>query len=491
MVLDSVKFHIRVVIFAAFYVISALMSVVYAQGLSEAEGAPISARVDTDHASTLLLADKMGLAPGQTITLALAQELEKGWHVYWKNPGATGLPLSLSWTLPTGVSVGEVIYPTPERIMEGEFATFGLHGEPVFLVPLTVADDVAAGEIVEIRLDASWLICAEICVPEEATLSLSMPISNDTSTYQPGVAKVKQAKAKTPIAYKGAVQFQDNGEGLFLTLEVDETIKRFGKNLFFFPDVAGVSDPSALQPVSVRDGTATIEIAPGYDYKPGVFKAIGGVLAAKSGYRQGITFEAPVEVVAPPPKRVSAGKATTSVNLVFLFGAAFLGGVLLNLMPCVFPIVFIKAAAFLKSAQSDRATLRLHGLLYAGGVVATFAALGGALLILRAGGAQIGWGFHLQSPFVVALSAYILFLVGLNLAGLFDIGESAQRLGGAGQVGAKSGAQAGDTGDGAASFFYWRPCRRGRSPLHRTIFKRAHRGRNHGSPRQLVWGFSW
>ena len=409
---------------------------------------PRSERVETDHASTILLADKTALVPGQTITLALDQVLDKGWHVYWKNPGATGLALNLTWTLPAGVSAGEIIYPTPERIMVGDFANYGHHGAPVFLIPLRVADDITLGETVDIRLEATWLICEEVCVPEDAVFSLSLPVASQAEIYRPGAEKVSEALLHAPTTFQGTAQFQDNDRELILNIEVDKTISRLGKELFFFPDIAGLSDPSAPQAVTIKGGVATLKIMPGYEFSRGAFETIRGVIGVQKGEKRGVEINAPVEVIAAPLAYEGAIDDPSSANLVLLFAAAFIGGALLNLMPCVFPIVFIKAATFIKSARSERAALRFHGVLYAAGVIATFAVLGGALLILRAGGAEIGWGFHLQSPFVVALSAYVLFLVGLNLAGLFEIGETAQRLGGAVEVPAGVGAY----GDKLASF---------------------------------------
>ena len=389
------------------------------------------ARVLTEHAETALVAEQAGFAPGETLWFALHQQLEDGWHVYWKNPGDSGLPLTLDWTLPDGFVAGDPVYPTPERIPVGPIANYGFHGEPVFLLPVTASTAVEPGTEVAIALRATWLICEEICVPEDGTFSLSLPAAADPEPALDGAVLAARARREAPAPFDGDATFQASADALVLALPAPEGV---GKDAYFFSEREGLVEPAAAQSVSVKDGMLTIAMKPGFDYRPEAIGRLTGVLASSDRRpSRGFRIEAASETAAASTA-VAAGKTVQSSvgpgGVAFLFAAALFGGVLLNIMPCVFPVIFIKAASLMNSVHADRGAVRRHGLLFAAGVLASFALLGGALLALRAGGAQLGWGFHLQSPMVVALSAYVLFLVGLNLSGVFEVGESLQGAGG-------------------------------------------------------------
>ena len=387
-----------------------------------------SARVVTERAESVLAPERAGFAPGETLWFAFAQKLEPGWHVYWLNPGDSGLPLTLDWTLPEGFVAGEPVYPTPERIPVGPIANYGFHGDPIFLAPVTAPASLVAGQSIGISVDATWLICEEICVPEDGRFELSLVSGAAPPAGAPGGALVEKARAAIPAAYDGAASFRATSNSLMLTIAAPEG---FAKDAFFFPEAEGVIEPAAPQTATLTDGQLKISMAPGFAYDPNALEELRGVLATSDRHpARGVAISASNEGGAALAGSANASGGPASVNLVFLLGAAFFGGVLLNIMPCVFPVIFIKAASLMRLAESEQSVARRHGGLFALGVLASFAALGGALLVLRAGGEQLGWGFHLQSPIVVALSAYVLFLVALNLAGVFEIGESLQSAGG-------------------------------------------------------------
>lgn len=400
-----------------------------------------SNRVDTEYASSIFRAEHAAFVPGRTTWLAFSQKLEPGWHVYWKNPGDSGLALDLRWRLPEGFSAGEVVYPTPERIPVGPLANFGHHGAPVFLVPVSVDDSVATGAAAEISVDATWLICEEICVPEEGAFTLAMPVAPLADADPAGAALVAAARAAAPEALSGDAVFAARPDRLILSLDAPEGFSGAEPKqpLFFFPEAEGLIEPAAEQVISIAEGRITVSMAPGFAYDADGIETLSGVIAevaAESGAPpRGYALAASREDALAPAIAGSsdnAGRASGAAggNLGLLLAAAFFGGVLLNVMPCVFPVIFIKAASLMNSAQgAGVGAARRHGVLYTTGVVATFAAIGGALLALRAGGEQLGWGFHLQSPVIVALSAYVLFLVGLNLSGVFEIGENLQGAG--------------------------------------------------------------
>ncbi|MEM9704952.1 MAG: thioredoxin family protein [Pseudomonadota bacterium] len=402
---------------------------------ASASGNPgFSAAVVTDNARSQLVAEQDGIAPGQSVWLVFAQELNQGWHVYWRNPGASGLPLELSWRLPEGFQAGDIVYPTPERIYVGDLANFGHHGEPAFLVEITAPTDAVPGETVEVSADAIWLICADICVPEEGAFTLSLPVKTAASVNPAAREIFADARANTPktVALKASFDIRDDRINLLF-----EDIPALVEPVFF-PDGDAIFNPSADQQPRLEDDTLKVTLRPGWNFDADQVSAITGVIADAI---TGVSYEVdarpsarPLVFDDPAPNAAAINAAAPSSPLnaggvAFLFFAAFLGGALLNLMPCVFPIIFIKASSLVKSAHDGGAAARRHGVIYTLGVIATFTALGGALLVLRAGGENLGWGFHLQSPVVVAISSFVLFAVGLNLAGVFDIGESLQGAG--------------------------------------------------------------
>ena len=414
-----------------------------------------SNRVDTEYASSIFLPEKTAFVPGETTWLAFAQELEPNWHVYWKNPGDSGLPLELNWTLPDGFNAGDVVYPTPERIPVGPLANFGHHGAPVFLVPITVDENVTGADAT-LNVSATWLICEEICVPETGDFELTMPVADEAENFPLGVIKIKEARSATPTELEGKARFAATAEALVLEVEAPEGI---AENVLFFPEKEGLIEPAAEQIVALNGGRLSVMMTPGFDYDPTAVDSLKGVLATTDKPPAGFSLTAEKDASLAPPATASAPVAAVTSdqsNLPILIVAAFFGGMLLNIMPCVFPIIFIKAASLMKSAQSGEAgAIRRDGVLYTAGVVATFILIGGALLALRAGGEQLGWGFHLQSPLVVAMSAYILFLVGLNLSGVFNIGQSLQ---GAGGGLADKGGAAGAFFTGALAVLVAAPC---------------------------------
>lgn len=377
-----------------------------------------------EYTQSEIVAETDAFVPGETTWFALRQELRAGWHVFWTNPGDAGLPLELDWVLPEGFAAGDVLHPIPEYIPVGPLASYAHEGEPVFLVPVHVPDDANIGDTISVTVDAAWQTCEEICVPESGQFSFEFPIKRTSEINDAYADLFLDARSKLPENYAGNANFVAEGSRYDLVLSdfqggpISEA--------FFFAEPEGLIEPSAEQTFSIVGDTLRLSLKPGwlerYDEK-----SLKGVLvfdsasSGQKGFALSATLPAPIEQVT-----LSADPTVQpdSANIGMLLLLALLGGVVLNIMPCVFPIVFIKAASFMKSAQDQPGIVRRHGLLYTGGVITTFLVMGGILLVLRAGGEQFGWGFHLQSPIVVAFSALVLLLVGLNLAGLFTVGQS-------------------------------------------------------------------
>lgn len=409
--------------------------------------------VVTDHARSGLHAETDGVAPGGTVRLALHQVLEDGWHVYWKNPGDSGLPLETIWTLPDGVSVSAVDYPAPHRIEIGPLVNYGHEGEPVFTATLTAPAGLLAGSALDIRLEATWLICADICVPETGVFDLSLPVLADPAANAAAAAVFAAADASAPVPADAGYRAAD--DQLVVEAALGDIEATGG---YFFPEADNLVAPTAPQTFQRAGDTVRLSM-PALKSPEGV---VNGVISidTKDGARAfavAAVADAAIALAAASPAAppVSGAAAPTTASLPGLLLAALLGGAILNLMPCVFPILFVKAASF-AAAGADTRLMRRHGALYAAGVVATFAALGAVLLTLRAAGEGLGWGFHLQSPIVVALSAYVLFAVGLNLAGAFTVGQGFQNAGAGLLTSAKGDAAAFLTG--VLAVFVAAPC---------------------------------
>ncbi|NNU16915.1 thiol:disulfide interchange protein [Parvularcula sp. ZS-1/3] len=396
--------------------------------------------VRTGHAESRLIAETTAAVPGETLWVALAQELEEGWHVYWKNPGDSGLPLSLGWTLPEGWEAGEIGYPIPHRLPLGPLTNFGHEGSPTFLVPITVPEGFATGESVTLDVFAEWLICLDVCIPESANLSLTIPVAETAQPVPGNAERIRAAKSAAPKDLGLEARFADTDGSITLRIEGAPA----GEPVFY-PNEGGMVEPSAPQSTARQDGALFIGLTPGIDYQIDPPENLDGLLVLEmDGQEIGVEITAPRAVGpiitteqkralaagAPARRAADSMEGTPPMALLMIFGFAILGGVILNAMPCVFPIVFLKASSVAKLGGADRATIRMDAFAYTAGVLVTFAAMAALLLALRAGGATLGWGFHLQSPIAVGFFAVVVFLIGLNLAGLFEIGTSLQGAGG-------------------------------------------------------------
>ena len=408
-------------------IVSSLAFILAAGVLSAAAA---QSRVDNDYTTTEIILETNGFVAGETTWFAIRQEVREDWHVFWTNPGDAGLPLDLNWELPQGFEAGDILHPIPGFIPVGPLASFAHEGTPVFLIPVAAPENLVVGETISIAIDATWQACEEICVPENGRFEFTAPVIDVSQRENIRPEIFDGARAALPVPFNDEATLALRNGSYVLDIPAIEGLANDG--VFFFPGPEGLIEPAGRQRVTIADGVMSIAMNPGYldgyaeDAVYGVLTYLDG-----RGARRGaaITADVPEPIVKPSSDR-AARLAAADANIPLLLAMAFAGGMILNLMPCVFPILFVKAASLMQSGGENRAAVRLHGLLYTAGVLSTFLLIGGLLLALRAGGAQLGWGFHLQSPAVVALSAYVLLLVGLNLSGVYIIGE---RFAGTGQ----------------------------------------------------------
>jgi thiol:disulfide interchange protein DsbD len=407
----------------------ALAKLIFVAGLVVAGTA--HAAVRTAHVEAELVAERTAIIPGQPLTVALRLVMERGWHTYWRNPGDSGLPTTLAWQLPQGASAGSIQWPTPRALPVGPLMNFGYEGEVLLLSDVSVSRDFARSIAVKLNARADWLVCKEICIPEGADLSLTLPAADVAAADPVWGGPIASARAALPRPLEGfAASARGTGREVVLTLGGKNWAGDPGE-VYFFPYSAGLIEPSAKQTLT-RDGGAWKLALSVANQRVGEFTRVAGVVTASQGFagQRAATVDAPLtgSIVAAPakpalavvPLPLAADSEALPLGLALAF--AFVGGVLLNLMPCVFPVLSLKVLGFAMHG-GGRAAMRLHGLAFTAGVVVSFWLLAAGLVALRSAGAQLGWGFQLQSPTVIAALAALFFVMALNLSGVFEFGR--------------------------------------------------------------------
>ena len=433
-------------------------------GLSSSKTSTSAAVVQTPRVRAEIVAQAPdGIAAGQTFWLGLKLAHEPDWHTYWKNAGDSGLPTELQWQLPAGLSAGAIDWPTPHALRVGPLVNYGYENTVLLPIPVKVASDFKAPEsgMVEVRLSASWLICRVECIPESGEFALQIPVGGSTATHSEDFFKA-QAQLPAALSDNGKASIQADANAAKGTVLDDRISLRVtglpaalqGKTLEFYPENAETFRHAAESGKDWQqrwEGNVWVaEGIPLSDMRGETPKQLAIVIAlankdriAAMGKGEPIAWRSTLDVsgqwtpammasVSPAlaaaleaNKNTAAAPAPTSASNTGIWAAllgGLIGGLILNLMPCVFPVLAIKVLGFAGHGQNRRAQ-KISGLAYTAGVVLSFVALGALLLGLRAAGQQLGWGFQLQSPIVVSLLATLFTLLGLNLAGLFEFGN--------------------------------------------------------------------
>lgn len=427
-----------------------------ALGLStSAQAAPVK----TGHVTLDLVAQTQGVNPGGKVVVALSQDIQAEWHTYWRNSGDSGAPTELKWTLPAGWSAGEMVWAPPTRQPTGPLMNYGYTGHVLLPVTLTAPKSAKVGDSVELKAHASVLVCADVCVPEDADLTLTLPVVEGAPPQDPvHGSTIATALASAPTPGFAKAVFTQSGKTLKLAV--------FGPGLkgadfsdsYFYPFAADAIDHAKPQVIERGPSGLTFTLTPSLGKEEGPPPATldGVVVVAGHAFEvDGLPGALPAEAagLGPPPAKVAAPPGA-DLGLLAAVAFAFVGGLILNLMPCVFPILAMKATSLAGHAH-DRKEAQSQGLAFLAGAVLTFLALAGVLIAVRAGGAAVGWGFQLQSPPVVAGLALLMLAVALNLSGLFEIGASLQGLG---SEAASRGGLAGAFLTGALAVVVAAPC---------------------------------
>lgn len=378
-----------------------------------------------------LIAETTVVVPGERFNVALDFKLEPHWHLYWKNPGASGLPVEVEWQLPAGLSAGEIQWPAPERIELGGLMNYGYEDAVTLIVPIEAAQDFELGSAVPIQAEVSWLACEEFCMPGDASLSLALTAGAEAvKSGEAPAFEAARARLPAPIAPWGVTAVIE-GQDLVLTIEQVDGLA-IPSDLYFYADKEGVIEPSALQALSsVGEGQVQLRAELDVAQLQEPSAAVAGVLQSQSGnWSINLRIGADAAGAATESLAGQVPAATGFEGVLLNLGLpgwlllAFLGGLILNVMPCVLPVLSLKVFSLLKHSGQSRAQALLHGGAYTAGVVASFLALAAVLLALRSVGERIGWGFQLQSPNFVVVLTVVFFLFALNLMGVFEVGTS-------------------------------------------------------------------
>ena len=414
-----------------------------------------------------LVSARSAIAPGERFTVALRQRIREGWHTYWRNPGDSGEPSRLTWRLGPGWRAGQIQWPAPRAMRFATLMSYVYSNEVLLPIELSAPARLAVGDTITLRAEGDWLVCSDICIPEHATLSLSLPVAAQGRDDPQWAAPIARTVADLPRRLSGQAHVS---RGVPATLSVALPNAPAIRDPYFFPYSQDAIRHAAHEEPRLGPLGVSFRLTPGNNGNlgAGVLSGVVTYLTAE-GRREAVEIEAmpgaplagtdqeaapvnEIETVAgfePAPAPVASIDFATLAGAIFF---AFLGGLLLNVMPCVLPVLSVKALSLAAGAHRDQA--RREGALYFAGVLATFLALALFLVVIREGGETVGWGFQLQMPWMTAALALLFFIVGLNLLGAF-------RIGGLENAGAGAAARGGDGGaffTGALAVVAATPC---------------------------------
>ena len=403
---------------------------VLAQGVS-----PIDS---SEHVEAQLVAETEHVVPGESLWLAVRMDHMENWHTYWMNPGDAGKPTEITWQLPEGLEAGEIVWPVPERFeLPADLVDFG-YTEEIFLLTEVIIPANFSASSLQISAEVQWLECEDICIPGGANVSLDIPVAGNGKTvadtrWVQGFESVRKDLPREDIVLDS--MFSISGEEINLLVQATESIFEDAQSVTFIPDTHRVLDYISDQNITTqlsslqlnqKAHSRTLREPPA---RMGGLLIVAQINGGVATYQveaepEGVTMSA-LDGLAPLP----SGSTGSDMGILTVFLFAMVGGFILNLMPCVFPVLSLKAMSLASNSGAPIREQQLHGLAYTAGVILSFLALAGTLLSLQAGGALIGWGFQLQSPWFVAALAFLFFFMGLSMSGVIEIGSGIMGVG--------------------------------------------------------------
>jgi thiol:disulfide interchange protein DsbD len=412
--------------------------------LAIAAGPALAEPARTQHVEAALVAESTGAAPGSTLYVALRQKITPGWHTYWRNPGDAGQATSIAWTLPPGWTAGDIVWPAPERYLAGPLMNYVFSDEVYLPVPITVPASAKPGETVTLKGAADWLVCKDVCVPEDASLTLAVPVLAAPAPDPKWGKAIADTLAAAPKPAGLKASFHADASAVTLSIAGAAVKGLDVAHAYFFPYNGAVIEQIKPQQAERGPDGLTMILAPGYDFQHGKPPAtLDGVIYLDPSHAYEVSATPGPSLpgaagMGGPVTTTEAGKgsgpsssgggAKADLGIAAAVAFAFVGGLILNLMPCVFPVLSMKAAALARHVESP-GRARAEGLAFLIGCVLTFVILAALLIAAQKAGQAVGWGFQLQYPGVVAAATLIMLAVALNLSGVFEIGLSAQGLG--------------------------------------------------------------
>lgn len=403
---------------------------------------PINAQAEERYAQVKLIPERTHIKAGEEIRIATEINLAKDWHVYWINPGDSGVPVSITWEKPKDIEIGEINWPVPDKISYEVLLNYGYYDTATLLQTLKAPANLPEGPI-SLIAKVDLLVCNEICIPESSTIELTL---NDPAAPPKDNANVIQAAAqKLPDDITGNFIYSDHNKQLNIKLAFDDSViptSTASEKFDFFPTGLGLINHIAKPKINVDYNEIFISYERGTE-KTDNLENLEGLLVILGDHGQNIGYKLKAkrdQSYIPDGQNITDGTQKKNDPLSHTFTAphlglvealifALFGGLILNLMPCVFPVLSMKALSLVKMSEKETSLARKHGLAYTAGVMLSFLGIGGSLIALKSAGSAIGWGFQLQNPIVVAILAYMLFMLGLNLMGFFEIGSKLGNLG--------------------------------------------------------------
>lgn len=368
------------------------------------------------HVHIRLVPERGAVKAGEELWIGIEQSIESGWHTYWKNPGDSGTAPIIAWTLPQDFTISDIHWPVPHKMPMGPLMNYGYENNVILLQKLKIPGTLPEGPI-NLKANIDILVCQEICIPESSTYELTL--NGTESENENNIAYFDQARTHLPVAASWNATFKEN-DGFFHLILPPEVSAL--KNAEFFPEDFGFVKNSSAQ--ERKDNTIIQQRG---ERPIGDITQTNGLLAYddEAGARRAYMFTAYKDGITPPLAK-DEGRSLSLPKILFF---ALLGGLILNLMPCVFPVLTLKVLSLVKISEKSPALARAHGLSYTAGIVFSFIAIAALLIALRAAGSGIGWGFQLQNSAVVTLLAYLFFIIGLNLMGAFEISGALGNVG--------------------------------------------------------------
>lgn len=387
--------------------------------------------VQSVHTTVELISEVSVVAPGETFHLGVTFAMEPDWHIYWKNPGASGLPPDFTWTLPEGFQAGAIEWPAPERVSLGGLVSYSYKDVVTLIVPVQAPAELEPGAEIPIGLEISYLICKEVCLPGDVSLDLQLsagPVQQagtHADVFQ--AARALQPVEGAPFRIRTVSKSEDS-------LKVELSGDSLPESAYFYAEGESLVDPNEPQTYTLDEGVARLVLPLGYAYAENDSPELKGILqSAEQSWEVTLPAYAAGDVTTGPdasaatqtmkPESPGLEQRLLDLGLVGWLLLAFVGGLILNVMPCVLPVLSLKVFSLLNHSGQSRGHALAHGIAYTAGVVASFLVLAGVLFGLRALGESIGWGFQLQNPGFVLVLGLVFFLFGLNLMGVFEIGS--------------------------------------------------------------------